>query len=188
MRFFVPPRAAPREHFVTLIESDLDFPCAVEMLWFTVNGLVCVSAYLLSFWEIRVCSAPTLASDHLPVNAACHLQWCNDHRNGDLDLWRAITEERARLPHSDVTAEPGAQEKPKEGFEQGRVWLAIKLVGGSVMDARPLLLSSIWTGHRLKAMRFQIENSGSGWLWFYCIVHYTGQQYTQFLKAKAVLD
>ncbi len=49
-----------------------------------------------------------------------------------------------------------------------------------------LLLSSIWIGHRLKATWFQIENSGSGWLWFYCIVHYTGQHYTLFLEAEGV--
>lgn len=24
------------------------------------------------------------------VNASCHLQWCNDHENCDLDLWKAI--------------------------------------------------------------------------------------------------
>lgn len=122
----MPPEAAPHEHFVTLIESDLDFPCAVEMLWFTVNGLVCVSAYLLSFWEIQVRSAPTLASDHLPVNAACHLQWCNDRRNSDLDLWRAITEERAPLPHSALGC---CDEARRTGEAKGGFWTGPCLIG-----------------------------------------------------------
>lgn len=92
------------------------FVFIIMMMWWyevchlhnVICWLVCVSVCVCGGLCIHIYSSPLKSTDEqLPhkllitsVNASCHLQWCNDHENCDLDLWKAIMWLNGLLPHT----------------------------------------------------------------------------------------